>query len=144
MMNEVRLLLKNQLLALFGFNKIRHTGDPGEKHKLTGFLVMMGAVALLLVGMMTLYSVGMAFVLEPAGLLDLVPGLMMAVASVLSLVTTVYKAPGLLFAFKDYDLLMSLPVRTGSLVASRLLMLYGVNLAFTLLTMVPALSLIPI
>ena len=98
----------------------------------------MGAVALLLVGMMTLYSVGMAFVLEPAGLLDLVPGLMMAVASVLSLVTTVYKAPGLLFAFKDYDLLMSLPVRTGSLVASRLLMLYGVNLAFTLLTMVPA------
>lgn len=45
MMNEVRLLLKNQLLALFGFNKIRHTGDPGEKHKLTGFLVMMGAVA---------------------------------------------------------------------------------------------------
>lgn len=65
MMNEVRLLLKNQLLALFGFNKIRHTGDPGEKHKLTGFLVMMGAVALLLVGMMTLYSVGMAFVLEP-------------------------------------------------------------------------------
>ena len=57
---------------------------------------------------------------------------------VLSLVTTVYKAPGLLFAFKDYDLLMSLPVRTGSLVASRLLMLYGVNLAFTLLTMVPA------
>lgn len=80
---------------------------------MTGFLVMMGAVALLLVGMMTLYSVGMAFVLEPAGLLDLVPGLMMAVASVLSLVTTVYKAPGLLFAFKDYDLLMSLPVRTG-------------------------------
>lgn len=137
MMNEVRLLLKNQLLALFGFNKIRHTGDPGEKRKLTGFLVMMGTVALLLVGMMTLYSVGMAFVLEPAGLLDLVPGLMMAVASVLSLVTTVYKAPGLLFAFKDYDLLMSLPVRTGSLVASRLLMLYGVNLAFTLLTMVP-------
>lgn len=74
MMNEVRLLLKNQLLALFGFNKIRHTGDPGEKHKLTGFLVMMGAVALLLVGMMTLYSVGMAFVLEPAGLARLVPG----------------------------------------------------------------------
>ena len=35
-MNEVRLLLKNQLLALFGFNKIRHTGDPGEKRKLTG------------------------------------------------------------------------------------------------------------
>ena len=34
MMNEVRLLLKNQLLALFGFNKIRHTGDPGEKRKL--------------------------------------------------------------------------------------------------------------
>ena len=51
MMNEVRLLLKNQLLALFGFNKIRHTGDPGEKRKLTGFLVMMGTVALLLLSL---------------------------------------------------------------------------------------------
>ena len=52
--------------------------------------------------------------------------------------TTIYKANGILFSFRDYDLQMSLPVKSSTIVASRILILYGMNLGFTLLVMLPA------
>jgi len=44
---------------------------------------------------------------------------------------------GTVFGFRDYDLVMSLPVSTGKIVASRLMLLYFINLFFVLIIMVP-------
>lgn len=55
-----------------------------------------------------------------------------------SFFTTINKASGVLFSYKDYDLVMSLPVKTSHVVASRILQLYVLNLFFTLMAMLPA------
>lgn len=136
-MREIVWLLRVQLLALGGFNKTRYAADPAEKHRSRLLLAGMVSVVLLLVAMSAMYAFGLATLLYAAGQLALLPPLLMAVACLLSLVTTLLKAAGTLFAFRDYDAQMSLPVRTSCIVASRLLLLYGMNFAFTCLVMVP-------
>ena len=46
----------------------------------------------------------------------------------------------MLFGFKDYDLVMSLPVPTSSVVLSRIASLYAMSLLFGVLVMVRALA----
>ncbi|NLJ96210.1 MAG: hypothetical protein GX321_03575, partial [Clostridiales bacterium] len=41
------------------------------------------------------------------------------------------------FAFKDYDMVMSLPVKNSDIVASRLILLYSINFTFTVMVMIP-------
>lgn len=69
--------------------------------------------------------------------IELLPALMMAVTSIIVLITTVLKVKGTIFGFKDYDLVMSLPVSTAGIVASRLILLYALNLLFVIIIMIP-------
>lgn len=69
--------------------------------------------------------------------IELLPALMMAVTSMIVLITTVLKVKGTIFGFKDYDLVMSLPVSTAGIVASRLILLYAINLVFVIIFMLP-------
>ena len=137
MMNVWRLT-KIQLLSSFGLNKALHARDAKEKRKLLllsiGILVGMFMIAAASFG----YSFGMALTFEQIGRMDLLLAIMMAAASMVGFFTTIYKASGVLFGYKDYDLVMSLPIRTSHVVASRVLMLYVMNLFFTLILMLPA------
>ena len=76
--------------------------------------------------------------LNAIGMLKLLPEMMMAVTCVITIITTINKVKGTLFGFKDYDQIMSLPVKTSKIVASRLLLLYIINITFTLVIMIPA------
>lgn len=69
--------------------------------------------------------------------IELLPALMMAVTSIIVLITTVLKVKGTIFGFKDYDMVMSLPVSTAGIVASRLILLYALNLLFVIIIMLP-------
>ncbi|MNC19997.1 hypothetical protein D3C75_679390 [compost metagenome] len=84
------------------------------------------------------YSFMMALAFEQMGRMDLLLAIMMAVTSLVGFFTTVYKASGVLFSYKDYDLVMSLPIKTSHVVASRILQLYVLNLFFTVMVMLPA------
>jgi ABC-2 type transport system permease protein len=84
------------------------------------------------------YSFMVAQTFEQIGRMDLLLAIMMAAASIIGFFTTIYKASGVLFGFKDYDLVMSLPIKTSHVVASRVLQLYLLNLFFTLMVMLPA------
>ncbi|MGB4661650.1 MAG: hypothetical protein WBI07_20925, partial [Mobilitalea sp.] len=53
------------------------------------------------------------------------------------IMTTVFKIKGTIFGFKDYDMVMSLPISTGGIVASRLIILYVMNMVFVFILMVP-------
>lgn len=131
-------LTKIQLLSSFGLNKALHARDAKERRKLLfasiGIVMGMLAIAVASFG----YSYTMAIGFEQIGRMELLLAIMMAVTSVVGFFTTIYKAGGVLFDFKDYDLVMSLPVKTSHVVASRVLQLYGLNLFFTLIVMLPA------
>lgn len=127
-----------QLLASFGLNKALHTTDGKERRKL--LLLSCGILlgVLMAAGVSFGYSFMMALAFEQMGRMDLLLAIMMAVTSIVAFFTTVYKASAVLFSYKDYDLLMSLPIKTGHVVASRILQLYVLNLFFSLIVMLPA------
>lgn len=137
-MINVWRLTKLQLLSSFGLNKALHTKDPAERRK--ALLLSIATIAgILMIGAVSFgYSFMMAQSFEQLGRMDLLLAVMMAVTSLVGFFTTVYKASGVLFSYKDYDMIMSLPVKTSHVVASRVLQLYVMNLFFTLLVMLPA------
>ncbi|MGF7046780.1 ABC-2 type transport system permease protein [Paenibacillus sp. DS2015] len=131
-------LTKIQLFSSFGLNKALHTRDVKERRKflLLSIGILMG-VAMIAVASFG-YSYMMALTFEQMGRMDLLLAIMMAVTSIIAFFTTIYKASGVLFSYKDYDLIMSLPMKTSHVVASRVLQLYVLNLFFTLMIMLPA------
>lgn len=137
-MINIWCLTKIQLLSTFGLNKAWHTQDSKDKRKWVllsiGILVGVAVVVAYSFG----YSLILAQVFEQIGRMDLLLAIMMALASMFGFFTTIYKASGVLFDSKDYDLVMSLPIRTSHVVASRVLQLYVLNLFLTLILMLPA------
>ncbi|KWX87913.1 hypothetical protein AMQ83_10135, partial [Paenibacillus riograndensis] len=137
-MIDIWRLTKIQLLSSFGLNKALHTKDVKERRRAlllsTGILAGVLMIAAASFG----YSFMMALAFEQMGRMDLLLAIMMTVTSLVGFFTTVYKASGVLFSYKDYDLVMSLPIRTSHVVASRILQLYVLNLFFTVMVMLPA------
>lgn len=137
-MGNVWRLTRIQLLGVFGLNRALHAKEGKERRR--ALLAGLGfiAVTLMVAAMSFSYSYGLALAFDGLGRLELLLAVMMAAASLVTFFTTVYKAGDVLFRFKDYELIMSLPVKTGEVVASRVLFLYMLNVVFSLLVMLPA------
>ena len=133
-MRSFILLLKIQLLGLFGINKALHADAAKAKRALAlAALAAVGVVALV-----AGYAAGVAQGLVQLGLAEVVPLVAVLVGSVAGAVAAFLKTNGVLFGFKDYDLVMSLPAPTTSVVLSRIASLYAMSALFGLLAMVPA------
>ena len=128
------LLLKIQLLGLFGINKTLHADPAKAKRTLALAALVVAAVVLFA----SAYSAGVAQGLVQIGLAEAVPLVAVLVGAIAGAVAAVLKTNGVLFGFKDYDLVMSLPVPTSSVVLSRIASLYAMSLLFGVLVMVPA------
>jgi ABC-2 type transport system permease protein len=126
------------MLGYFGFNKAIHTRDKKQKRKLMALSVGVVILMVYFIAISFFYSYQLGTSFAAAGAIELLPAFMMASASLMVLITTIYKVSGVLFNFKDYDMIMSLPVKTSVVVASRMVMLYTLNILFVLLIMVPA------
>lgn len=137
-MNSIFLLLKVQLLSFFGFNKLLHKSRFSDRGKQVGALVLMIVCFVFLLGISFLYSFLIGQALVPTGNTELLLTIMNVAASAMILLTSIFKVNGVLVGFKDYDMVMSMPVKTGAIVASRVLLLYIMNIAFTVLIMLPA------
>ncbi len=59
------------------------------------------------------------------------------ICSVYIFFTNVFRIKSVLFDFKDYDLLMSLPLKRSSIITSKIVSLYIVNLLYSLIIMIP-------
>ncbi len=133
-MKKVMRLVSVQLWALAG--DMFSIGNSKKKKPralyagLLLFFLFMGAVAFLYC-----YMIGKGLMLYDS--IDILPPLVMAATSMIVLLTTIFKVKGTIFGFRDYDMVMSLPVSTGGIVASRVILLYGLNLMFVLMLMVP-------
>ena len=133
-MKKVIRLVSVQLWAMLG--SMFAIGE--QKKKKTDALYVGFAVFLILMSVLSfIYAYGTGMGLKQFGSIELLPSLFMSLTSVIVLFTSIYKVKGTIFGFKDYDMVMSLPVSHSQIVASRLILLYAINIVFVLIIMVP-------
>lgn len=138
-MADFFLLLKVELLSLFGINKALKSKDGKDKKKLLGLLILFAVIGIFAVGCSVGYSLMFADVLSASGeSLNKLPAIMFTVACVFSLFTTIQSTNGVLFAFKDYGNLMSLPIKSRIVVLSKVAYIYIVNFLVYALLVLPA------
>lgn len=137
-MKKLISLLKVYVLQFAGINEIMHGHDRKKQRKAIGTLALFSVVGLMMLGMSYGFFHGMCYGLNALGAPELTLILACAAASLVSIITTVFKVGPTLFAFKDFDLVMSLPIGVRTVVMSRVLKLYGANLFFATFVMLPA------
>ena len=118
------LLLRTLLLSTSRINKMKYSTDKRAKNKaIAGF-----AGVCILYLMLMVYSMAACVGYGVLGLIDCVPVLCAATVSVLAFLFTFFKSNGYLFAFKEYDMLMSLPFETKTIAADKFLYMYVASL----------------
>lgn len=136
MLNQILTLSKVQLKSLFGINEVLHTKDKKKKQNFV--LLSVAYVLVLLMGMC--YVGGLAYGYHYLGLGDIVPMYLYTLLSILMLILSFFKAGSVLFSMKSYDIMVSLPVTRAAILISRFVTMYVTNLLFSLLVMVPGLT----
>jgi ABC-2 type transport system permease protein len=133
-MKQIMRLFSVQVWALLGDMFFIGSGKKKKPKVLyAGILLFVTAMAALAF----FYFYMMGKVLLQYDSIEILPSLTMAASSLLVLMTTIFKVKGTIFGFRDYDLMMSLPVSTSKIVASRVLLLYSLNIVFVVMLMVP-------
>ena len=135
-MRQISILVKMELCNLYGLNVFRHTRDAGERKK----SITLGIIVGLLMLMLMSYVGGLCYGLVNLGFSNMIPLYLTVVASVLTLAMVIFKAGGILFRKKGYDIISALPVSDWAVVVSRFVRLYVESLVCTLAIMIPGLG----
>ncbi len=133
MWKQMKLLTKLELCNLYGLNVFRHTRDGKAKKKSIAMAVVFGLVFVMLMG----YVCGLCYGLVMMGAAPIIPAYLIAIASVITLMLSIFKTGGVIFRRQGYDVLTSLPLSKWAVVCSRFLRLYVENLFAMLLVMLP-------
>lgn len=136
-MRNVKLLFGVQLSALLGFNKILHLKEKSERRNKMAAKIAICFCMLLLLPSIGLYAYVMGEGMNALGQIHLFPAVMLAGSCIMTLISSVSLANGTLFAFRDYDLIMSLPVKNWEIALSRILLGYVWNTGLDFLIMIP-------
>ncbi|MEG1559466.1 MAG: hypothetical protein RRY79_01145 [Clostridia bacterium] len=137
-MKNLKLLLSINTKRLFAINKIRYLKDGKTVSRvfaLVGFI----AIAIMMLGMFSMFFFGMTTIFESIGQTYLILAIALISSSAVMLIDTLFTAGSVLFSFTDFDTLMALPIKKSTLVFSRILTLYFNNLFFSVFLMLPAL-----
>ncbi|MEG2571214.1 MAG: hypothetical protein RSA70_07245, partial [Clostridia bacterium] len=126
-------LVRVQLMNQFKVNNLRSSAD--KKAKRTAILILV--VFAFLGVMLAVYSFGLGFGLGYLGLANIIPAFAITIASLITLIFTFFKTNGVLFGFRDYDLLASLPISAGALISSRFFTMFVMNTASAAVLMIP-------
>lgn len=126
-------LCRLQLANLFGMNEFRFTKDQAKKKRMAGLAIVWILLLVMLVG----YIGALASGLSIMGMAEIVPMYLYAIASLLILFLTFFKAGSILFSMKGYEMLVALPVSKAVIVLSRFLSMYVTNFLAGLLIMAP-------
>ena len=133
MSNSFKTLVKNNLRLRFPIYRIKYEADPGIRRR--NILVLI--VLIFTIGYLSVMLGFSAFSMVFLGLGKLIPLLSAFIGTTVSLFFTVFRSGSELFAGKDYDLLMSLPVKTRTVVGVKCLVLWAENILWTFLCMLP-------
>jgi len=131
-MKKVIRLVNVQIWAMLA--NMLSVGDL-KKKKVNVIYAGIVLFTVVLGGTLCYYAYFVGSILKAYNSIEVLPSLFMAFACIMVLFTTLYKVKGTLFGFKDFDLLMSMPVSNGKIVASRIMLLYVLNFVFVFITM---------
>ncbi len=133
MKNKYLLLLKMQLYNFFGINRILHSHSKKEKQRGAAF----GVLAAVVIGLMVAYSTAISIGLADMGATNILPTISVLICSLVTLILTFLKSSGVLIGLRDYDMVMSLPVKNSEVVLSRLTLVYLTNLLICIIVALP-------
>lgn len=119
------LLVKAQLRSEYA-RSLRAQGD-----------IFKNVIFVLLGGLIAYYAYKLASLLGSMGMAEVIPSLGIAVTSLMVLYFTVLKTNGILFSYKEYNMLMSFPIKTSVVIASRFFTIYVMNLILAIVVMLP-------
>ena len=133
-MREIRLLLKAGLWRAMGFSGRKNAASdkPGKK---VGMAVLTVIVMLSLLIMSFSYSMGMMVMLGSGE--SRVVAIFAAISAILVFFSSLMRSSGVLFGFKEFDLILSLPVSGTQVAVSRCVMLYAFEFLFCAIIMIP-------
>lgn len=121
--------------GLNGFSKSVSGTKEKRKMMISSLTILIGAIA---IGFsVSMYLWLMADALESIGFLDLLLMMGGLVSVMMVFFTSVYKAQGTLFTSRDYDMLMSLPIKNSVILTSKLINLLLFNWIFTAFVLIP-------
>ena len=136
----LKLLVKKQIFEIFRSyfydqkkNKKRTTGST-----IAFFVLFAMLMVVLLGGMFTLLSLALCVSLVSAGMGWFYFTILSLLALLLGVFGSVFNTYSSLYLSKDNDLLLSLPIPTGCIIASRLLSVYLMGLMYSSVVMLPA------
>ncbi len=136
-MSNLKVLLKNNIRNTWGINKFLKEESKSEKVKnISIFLAIL--LGIFSIGMLiVMYSLAIVEQLGQYGYLSLILMSAMLLSTMFSLFTSVYKAQGVLFSSRDFETLMSLPIKPGIILASKMIELLLLNYLFVALVTIP-------
>ncbi|MFA9378515.1 MAG: hypothetical protein ACERKZ_17475 [Lachnotalea sp.] len=123
-----QLLLENQ----FRINEMKEKHNKHRKHA-----IAVGISMVVIIIMLAGYSFALGFSLGRMGIGQVIPSYGITIVSVITLFFTVFKSNGIIFGFKDYEMLVSLPIKTSTIITSRFLYMYVMNTLFAAVVMIP-------
>ena len=124
------LLLKNYLYSFCGINRLIHS----DKKK--GICIIAGLIVIMTVFIS--YETMFYLSLAKSDMADCLPSLAILISSSISIILTFLKSHGVFVGMKDYDMIMSLPVKEIDIVISRFIFIYIINVSITLAVGIPA------
>lgn len=138
-MDNLFTLIKANILNSWGINKVLKSKSNGEKVRalLIGIVIIYAFCMLLLT--MFLLNYPLAKTLEKLDALEVLLSSSILSATLVSIMMSIYKIPGYLFAFKDFDLLMPLPLKPWEVLTSKMIFIYLSNLVISIMISVPSL-----
>lgn len=128
-MKNLGLVLGLYLKSLFGINKARFSNDPKERRRTALSIVMTLFFAVYFAAMFAARSVLYAQSDDALGVFSLA----MTLGTAITFISSMSAGYNALFAYKDHDILFSLPLTQDTISLSRLLMLYISNLVYVLM-----------
>lgn len=127
------LLAINRLNAQLGINVFRYEKDRHKRNVKKAITIIVIVCLLVLSLYCGLAAYGYAYL----GMGALIPGIALVISSLVNLFFTIFKANGELYGFRDYELVMSLPIPVKTVINSRLFNMYFWNTVITILVMAP-------
>ena len=136
MNNNQGILVKNIILASGGRNILKYEKDKKKRGRVVGAYVGKGILYTVLVFLSFFAALGYG----GWGMYDVIPVVMAEGICVVELFFTMLISNGYLFAFKEYDMLMSLPFSVKTVVSSKFIYMFLRNLPITYSISLPMLG----
>ena len=138
-MNSLFKLLKINYINNFGLNAVINKKIAKEdKSKSIKSFGMMLVIAISVIIMATVYAEIIGEALAQINLVHLLPMIASLITVIITFMLSIFKADGTIFGSKDLDFLLSLPISSRTILASKLIELLSLNIGISALVMIPS------